>query len=553
MAIEVNSKKIAAYSIGNESVEITGGMKKKKNEPRIPYLPHELIAEHIIPRLSVRDLLHYTCVSKIWYNSILKDDKFPSSHFIHSHKNHNFIFNLLNVLDEPIDKLHHRFNHYFFCLFSKNQSIDFRVSSLFLRNIGVIAGNCNGLLCNFPMAVEHLGAFGVYNPCRKQLLSVYPPKFNHYCIYICYGFGFDSLTNEYKIVYICHSLDEDDKKEFKCMVFTLGTKLWRKVNLSTFIPPRSAIRASSTSCKAATFCAATGDLCWRLLTSTTEPPVTNGYETEMLLTFNLHHEKLQFIRPPHECASSASTMATVEHKENRLYERLMEFKGLPCVPWLEKVIVNSDNIGCNHQHLHYHYSQSNSSSCCCCAKLHLYVLKDKVKQVWEEETLDIRIPSSASSILLLPPSPPPCCCCFDSTTTPPTRMTSFSGQIFLYWFDGECLQLYNLQSKHLKVVKLSCYDRKQRNILHSKMKGWLPDIGHDNDYKSDDNIYCSQMDYQLHGLVENFLSLETFLPEGETIRCEDKLGENPSFEGGKSPVAFLSAVKKSAVQHFFLY
>ncbi|RZC57140.1 hypothetical protein C5167_004446 [Papaver somniferum] len=120
----------------------------------------------------------------------------------------------------------------------------------------------------------------------------------------------------------------------------------------------------------------------------------------------------------------------------------------------------------------------------------MYILKDKVKQVWtREETFDVQIKDQEGLL------PSPLCCYFDSSTsavTPPTRILTLSDQVLLYWFDGESLILYNLREKCLKVVKCS---RSYPGIFHTKM-------------------IDTSGDYQLHDQVENLVCMKTVIPKG---------------------------------------
>ncbi|XP_026428316.1 uncharacterized protein LOC113324211 [Papaver somniferum] len=123
------------------------------------------------------------------------------------------------------------------------------------------------------------------------------------------------------------------------------------------------------------------------------------------------------------------------------------------------------------------------------------MLKDKEEWI-KGETFDIQIKDREG---LLPDT---FRCCTDAITTStaitlPTRLLTFSDQVLLYWFDGDCLVFYNLQTKHLKVVK-----------------GAPATLG----IQDDDNMYCTYMDYQLHAQVENFQSLKTFIPVEKSFK-----------------------------------
>lgn len=184
------------------------------------------------------------------------------------------------------------------------------------------------------------------------------------------------------------------------------------------------------------------------------------------------------------------------------YPHLLEFKGSPCIARIEKISVN----GSNYPH-HCCVVHQGSSSCCCCFKVHLYVLKDNVKQVWvKEECFDVGI-NSTDATWLRNAALDSCCFCFGSTTMPPTRIYSFSDQMFLYWLTRKFLRIYNLRSGKFQLVLPSkcedgvIFEAKMKEPQHIFVSG-------------DDDAYSSNMDYQLHCHEENFLSLQTFVPEG---------------------------------------
>ncbi|XP_026395454.1 uncharacterized protein LOC113290132 [Papaver somniferum] len=344
-----------------------------------------------------------------------------------------------------------------------------------------------------------------------DFLHIYHPPISGECIFhahtICHGFGFDSLAKEYKLV----SVFRTSHQQLNIVVFTLGTKSWRNVTTtSTHVAyhghPITWIRASTSSDRSAIFCnTGNGCLVWKIITTIGGGEGANGTENknsdnqmEMLLSFNLHDEKFSFIQLP--------SKNTTDEQRNHLlvaYPRLLEFKGFPCIAHLEKTLHNRTS-DCNHRRLHDHHD-SNNTICCCCCKVHLYLLKDKVKQAWvKEESFDVRVDSPCKLLVDLPPDP--CCFCIGNTSTPPTRIFSFSDQILLYWFDGKHLQVYNLRSKKLTVVMPQ--HAVERDFFDGKMKA--PSYACDDG----DNIYCSNMDYQLHCQGENFLSLQSFVPEG---------------------------------------
>ncbi|RZC79485.1 hypothetical protein C5167_003689 [Papaver somniferum] len=180
----------------------------------------------------------------------------------------------------------------------------------------------------------------------------------------------------------------------------------------------------------------------------------------MLLSINIHNEKIQSIRFPADCTLSLVN----EHQFIEVHQHLLEFKGYPCVAHSEKIMVSNR-------------TRSNK-----------YGKRGRLsRRVYSGTTI------ATSS----------------TTTTAPTRMLSFSHQMLLYWFDGDM--------KHLKVVKCSSScNKRNRGVFKLRMKR----ISAGRNIDQEDNSYCQDMDYQLHAQVENILSLKTFIPEEETKLVE---------------------------------
>ncbi|XP_026455798.1 uncharacterized protein LOC113356793 [Papaver somniferum] len=283
------------------------------------------------------------------------------------------------------------------------------------------------------------------------------------------------------------------------MVYTLGTCSWRKADSSPLVAGADSSGIGMSFSRSAIFVG--GFLFWRIFTR----GVDNGEETrEMLLLFDLHDENFQFVRIPAECAlmTTAERMQVVDH--------LLVIKGSPCVVVFEKLLLT------NGHHVNHHQQQRNSPlcccCCCCCCKIHLYVLKDIVKQVWVKETIDVCTTtfSSLSSSWLSPAKF--CCCCLDGTASPPTRILSAFDRVLLYWFDGSCLWLLDPWKNNLKVVKCSHDDRK---LFEHKMKGHhIQDVVGNHTDTCNANIYFQDADVQLIADSENFTTLRAFIPKG---------------------------------------
>ncbi|RZC91392.1 hypothetical protein C5167_027455 [Papaver somniferum] len=316
-----------------------------------------------------------------------------------------------------------------------------------------------------------------------------------------------SVLKRPKVILSLLNVRDDDgvvqKPQYGCHFFRFDTEMFKgKIFSVSFIQPKLGkaspepassatalgrpvlkIRVPTGSDKSAIFCttssSSSGYLVWKILVTLggagshhIQPDNSNvvNNEIEMLLSFNLHDDKICFIQLP--------AKRTTEEQQKHLlvdYPHILEFMGSPCIARIEK----RSGKGSDYPHIFRDGHQgigSSNSCCCCCCKVHLYVLKDKVKQVWVKEE---------------------------------------SFEILLYWFNGKHLQVYNLHSQRLQLVVTA--DTIEDKIFWSKRKEPL----HMN-ISGDDDIYCSSMDYQLQCHEENYLSLETFIPGGvEGVNADD--------------------------------
>ncbi|XP_059670773.1 F-box protein CPR1-like [Cornus florida] len=185
-------------------------------------IPLELIAD-ILSRLLVKPLLQFRCVSKSWCALI------DSPHFIKSHLNQSIKtntnrmlilsdFDLFSVdLDSPNDdelELDHPL---------KNQEDT------------IVIGSCDGLLCLRKSPTD----IALWNPSTKKhhKLPVTPIEFSRdrwSCDDTRYGFGYDSVSDDYKVVRITVYSSEDDVGSFdlfdsEVKVYSLKLNTWRRI------------------------------------------------------------------------------------------------------------------------------------------------------------------------------------------------------------------------------------------------------------------------------------------------------------------------------------
>ncbi|XP_026454909.1 uncharacterized protein LOC113356108 [Papaver somniferum] len=534
-------------------------------------LPHEVIVDDILPRLPIWNLAkECALVCKFWYESI----KHPHFAFLHAllqsaDRNPNLIFDLLNTPTISIDYARqctlrldiddNNDNHAVRC-FRKLTDI---------ASIGKQepVGHCNGLQCIRSSCVRGECFFHITNPsCRPNdfMAAVFPVPDKAFIF--CCGFGFDSLVNEYKIVLVYSNSSAaitDVHDKFKCMVFTLGSKSWRESSTPNTLPvitistgvihekKKKVILSRMSFSRSAIYVG--GALYWRVLTRDhgfgggIGDDEEENQEKEMLLFFDIHHEQFQLISLPLEIELKMKTgtkKITRDQGKKLIDHRLLEFEGSPCIVRLQSA----------------QQQQRNNNDCC---KVHLYVLKDRVKSAWSIETFDVFNTSMTKDMS----NPPPCIIttAASSTTTtttiittattiaaaaatttsstithahqPITHILCVSGRVILYWFDGVCVQLYDLRKKRLQMVKYTPADpTKDAELFNRKVRGQVWPFDIDDFHTTNKLIYCRRdhIDYKLHIYVENSLPLKTFIPKGCTVLrdYEKWYSENKDIEDG---------------------
>ncbi|KAI3904183.1 hypothetical protein MKW92_024004 [Papaver armeniacum] len=367
-----------------ELMQIDGG----SDDFRIS-LPIELILE-FLSRVPIKSLRRLSCTSKYLYNTINQDPHFSRSHLINYSQKYPFLVLYVNsIRTENPAILYKNLFHDTDVVYGRNDNDDVSVrSTLPYRGKGAFFGYCNGLSCFTKVHKKSAFVVDIWNFTTNELLRIIPPVivdkeatspvrdlgYN----FMSRGFGFDSLNNEYKLVLIVFI------RKTSCLqglVYTSGTKSsWKQINL----PEQKPISLQGTF----TPYGGGGALFWMTL------------DPQIILHFDLHQDKFQFIRIPLE---------RNEYPTSKNHFRLFEYKG-----FLGAAIL-----------------RWTSNTTTTLEKVHLKIYKDN--QVWVKETFDI----STCSV----------------PYTSNFRFISFSDQVILHWMDPNSFQFFNLHSKCLRVVR----------------------------------------------------------------------------------------------------
>ncbi|PSS29074.1 F-box protein [Actinidia chinensis var. chinensis] len=185
-------------------------------------LPSEIVAD-ILSRLPVKPLLCFRSVSKPWC-ALIDSPDFIKTHLSRSIQTQTDLSLILSDTIEP--RLHS------LCLDSLDRAIE--LNPPLRKNRTQVWGSSNGLLCLANAAHDVV----LWNPWTKKYhkLPVSPvenPSYVYNYKTLVYGFGYDSVFDDYKVVKIMqfHVV----KPEGACMdsevyVFSLKSNSWRTVS-----------------------------------------------------------------------------------------------------------------------------------------------------------------------------------------------------------------------------------------------------------------------------------------------------------------------------------
>ncbi|KAJ0617143.1 putative galactose oxidase/kelch, beta-propeller, F-box associated interaction [Helianthus annuus] len=161
-------------------------------------LDHDVV-EQILIAFDVKDLLRYKAACKSWYSLI------KSPWFINLHLNRNY------QRDRDNNRLAYR-------------RITSRDSGF--QNHHRVVGSFNGLVCVISRAARYGSDVLVGNPLTGEVRQLTPPPSDG-AAELCWGFGYDSRTDDYKVILGSH--EDDDHTCFQ--VFSLKSNTWRVIEL----------------------------------------------------------------------------------------------------------------------------------------------------------------------------------------------------------------------------------------------------------------------------------------------------------------------------------
>ncbi|XP_023926067.1 F-box protein CPR1-like [Quercus suber] len=241
------------------------------------HLPHDLVL-NILANLPVKSVLRFRCVRKSWNSSI------TSPSFISSHLKLNGSLRLLFMQPDWIPFAPHRRQCIVICEHSFDRISKFDIPLTFTPRI---VGSCNGLLC----LEEGRDYVYLLNPSigKFKRVSTSLPIPSPTVTEAATGFGYDSETNDYKIVRIIYHLWSPTPPP-QAEIYTLKSGSWRRLHFP--LAPDFIIKRMSSFMLPIPF--VSGALHWMLHEGKGEEPPRRSF----ILKFDVNEEKFGMIATP---------------------------------------------------------------------------------------------------------------------------------------------------------------------------------------------------------------------------------------------------------------
>ncbi|KAM3696594.1 hypothetical protein ACB098_06G052100 [Castanea mollissima] len=224
-------------------------------------LPPELLP-HILIRLPVKSIIKFTSVCKTW-KSLIQNPSFISTHLLHSSNNNNSLL-LFRLCPKPLAKAVKQrkrigdAKEVYALRWDDNANFhqhttfdDFPFHGESATGVFRVVGTCNGLICLADDLYTYAYNFILWNPCVQKHVRLPQPNFSFMTTgpyTAAVGFGFDSKTNDYKVVrFVTPEYGDFKKGESppKVEVYSLATGKWRVVTAHC---PKCSVRDTLLAC-----------------------------------------------------------------------------------------------------------------------------------------------------------------------------------------------------------------------------------------------------------------------------------------------------------------
>ncbi|KAH8484040.1 hypothetical protein H0E87_028455 [Populus deltoides] len=186
-------------------------------------LPQEIIVD-ILTYLPAKSLIKFKCVCRSW-RSLISDPQFAKLHLKRAHEDENINRQRLLIAADPL------------------YSVDFEAASdgdhgntlvkLSYPNaeshndsfaVGLFLGSCDGIVC----ILNEVDSVVLWNPSTRESKKLSGPRSSLHKDFST-GLGYDSSTDDYKMVIASSATASTRSDQIMVEVFTLKTNTWRTV------------------------------------------------------------------------------------------------------------------------------------------------------------------------------------------------------------------------------------------------------------------------------------------------------------------------------------
>ncbi|XP_002532715.3 F-box protein CPR1 [Ricinus communis] len=189
-------------------------------------IPDDIVSD-VLLLLPVKALLRFRCLSKPLC-SLIDSPDFIDHHLSHSLKTRSNLFLILrdwNLYTLDFDSLSS----------VSPAAADVLIHPLQKGGGTEAVGSCNGLLALRNSERD----LALYNPATRKykrvpVSEIEPPDRNSKTGYVFYGFGFDSVSEDYRLVRMATFVGEDDRcesfdYEYQVQVYSLKNDSWKRI------------------------------------------------------------------------------------------------------------------------------------------------------------------------------------------------------------------------------------------------------------------------------------------------------------------------------------
>nr|KYP50188.1 F-box/kelch-repeat protein At3g23880 family [Cajanus cajan] len=266
----------------------------------VPELPQELILE-ILSWLPVKDLMRFRCLSKTW-TTLMSHHAFVKLHLQRSSKNKHVLLSFYQH-DNAVGNRNNSSVAAAPC--STDGLLENPTSTINncirrFSETSIVIGTCNGLvcICSYFKTDDYIKYWvRFWNPATRIMsedspyIVLFDSDYQNELYYLKFGFGFDDLSGNYKVVMIL--LDVQSYKR-ETRVLTWGISVWKKTLNCPLFPLPDPVVGQLVS----------GTLNWLALSSVGNGP--DGYDWDIvtvddlvIFSYDLKNDTYRYLLMPH--------------------------------------------------------------------------------------------------------------------------------------------------------------------------------------------------------------------------------------------------------------